>query len=221
MQSLRSAISDIITDLRSYDLDDKYSYRFLANKLKGNIENFFKQDVVDRTILKINDLWKPLHNVRLKQARDASVNAYFDDPQVAVKSIHRIPDAYNCKYGTLIKVMNLNNSLEYIQIKPFEYKDINNREYPSRKVKYYWIDDGYLYIPNSETDEVKIYGLFKDSQEADLFNGNVDCCYKPLDSILLVPDYLLTISKKQVVLDLLQEKQIPPDENPNLNSNEK
>lgn len=220
MQSLRQAISDIINDLKAYNLDDKYSYRFLAEKLKGNVETFLKQDAMDRTILKLNELWKPLLKIELSDSYLYPYNRYHDS-EIIKKSIKKIPQVYTCKYGNLLKILNLNNSIEYIPTKPFAYMDIKNREIKNSKVRYYWIEDDYLYIPDASTEEVKGYGLFKNSQEADNFNGKVDECYKPLDSILLVPDYILKISKSQVVQELLVETQKVEDSNPNLNQNEK
>lgn len=219
--TLRQAVSDVVGDLKAYNLDDKYSYRFLASKLRGNIENFLKQDAVDRSIFKINELWKPLKNIDLKDSYNDTNNIYFDSKTTIKKSIHKIPDVYTCKYGNLIKITNVNNSIEYQPTKPFQYKDIKNREFSDPNVRYYWIEDGYLYIPDSEVEEVRAYGLFKDSQEADVFNGVVDCCFKPLDSILLVPDYIITIAKKQVYVDLIAGKNIIEDSNPDQNTNNK
>lgn len=221
MQTVRQAISDIINDLKSYDLDDKFSYRFIASKLKGNIENFLKQDAVDRTILKINELWKPLTCITLKDAYDPTCSPFYEQEYTSLRvSEKKIPEVYTTKFGNLIKIINLNNSNEYTQTKSFLYKDISNRAVKYSKIKYYWIEDGYLYIPDSNTDEVRGFGLFKDSQEADFFNGTVDCCYKPLDSLLLVPDYIIKIAKEEVVQQLAGvSKQLVEDTNPNLNSN--
>lgn len=220
MQTLRQAISDIINDLKAYNLDDQFSYRFIGSKLKGNIENFLKQDSVDRNILKINELWKPINNIEMIDLPEQYTNGLYESVSTIKRSLLQIPQVYTSKYGNLIKIVNINNTLEYKQIKSFEYKDYKNREYASSKFKYYWIEDDYLYIPDSQVEEVKGFGLFKDSQEADKFNGKVDCCYKPLDSILLVPDYIIQIAKDQTVNVLASvNKRIVEDENPNLNSN--
>lgn len=222
MTTLRKAISDIAIDLKAYNLDDKYSYRFIASKLKGNIETFLKQDSLDRTILNINELWKPIYNIALETSYDPSLNIYYDSKDYIKKSIKKIPEVYISKYGNLIKIVNINNTGEYKQIKSFEYKDIKNREFKNKRSKYFWIEDGYLYIPDSDVEEVRGYGLFKDSQEADLFNGTVDCCYKPLDSVLLVPEYIITIGRKEVVTELASiNKRLIEDSNPDENQNDK
>lgn len=222
MTTFRKAISDIVQDLKSYNLDDKYSYRFLTSKLKGNIENFLKQDSVDRTILQINELWKPLNNISLKDAYDSTFNIYYDSKDTLKKSVYKIPEVYVTKYGNLIKIVNINNSLEYKQIKSFQYQDNKNREFSTKKAKYFWIEDGYLYIPDSDVEEVRAYGLFKDSQEVDVCNGSIDCCYKPLDSVILAPDYIITISKQQVVVDLASiNKRMIEDSNTDQNPNSK
>ena len=223
MQTLRSAISDISDDLKSVNLDDRFSFRFLANKLRNKIETFIKQDADARNILMINEFWQPLFNIELEDA-DVIVNSeYYEYCDKLKKSKNKLPDVYTTKYGNLIKIMNINNSLEYKIIKSFEYKDIKNREFKNNNIKYCWIENQYLFIPDVDVEEVKALGTFKDSQEVDQFNNKeCDLCLKPLDAKLSVPDYILDISKQQVLKELASvTKAIVEDMKPNLNTIDK
>jgi len=214
IKTLRQAISNVNDDLKSSNLDDRFSYRFIGRKLIKRIETFLKQDSLDRSIFNINEIWKPLKCIELKD--DYS---YYGDYYIK-RSCNKIPEVYTGKYGNFIKILNIKNSMEYKQCKPFEYKDLKNREFQNKRIKYFWIEEGYLYIPDSEVNEVKAFGLFKDSQEADFFNGVVDCCYKPLDSELLVPDYIVDIAIKDIVQELRNiNKTLNEDTNPNQTKN--
>jgi hypothetical protein len=222
MQTVRSAVSDINNELASVDLDSRFSYRFIASKLRGRIENILRQDSTDRNILTISEIWKPLRCIQLEDADSISCSSYYEYCDCLKKSIKKIPSVYTGKYGNFIKIMVLDRSIEFKQIRPFEYKDIKRREFRSKKVQYFWIEEGYMYVPDCTIEEVIGYGIFKDSQEADLFNGDVSACYLPLDSTLLVPDYILDVAKQAVVGELAQiNKRLVQDNNPNLNSNEK
>jgi hypothetical protein len=148
MQTLRQAISDIVNDLRAYNLDDRFSFRFLANKLKGKIETFIKQDSEVRAIFNINEIWKAIPCVELEDADYGVCSEYYDYCDVLKRSKIKLPDVYTGRYGNFIKVLNVNNSNEYKQIKSFEYKDIKRREYRNKSIKYFWVEDGYLYIPD-------------------------------------------------------------------------
>lgn len=222
MQTLRSAISDINNELASVDLDSRFSYRFIASKLRGKIETIFRQDSTDRNILTINEIWKPLHCIQLQDADSNTCSTYYEYCDCLKKSVKKIPSVYHTKFGNLIKIMTVDRSIEFKQIKPFEYKDIARREFRSNRIKYYWIEEGYLYLPDCTIEEVIGYGVFKDSQEADLFNGDIGPCYLPLDSTLLVPDYILDVAKQAISTELAQiNKRLVQDNNPNLNTNEK
>lgn len=222
MQTLRSAVSDINNDLAAVDLDSRFSYRFIASKLKGKIETIFRQDSIDRTIFNLNEIWKPLRCIELEDANEESCSEYYEYCDCLKKSVKKIPQVFSGKYGNFIKILSVNRDIEFKQIKPFEYKEIKNREFKSKKIKYYWIEDDYLYLPDCFLEEVKGYGIFKDSQEADLFNGDIGPCYLPLDSVLLAPTYIIDAAKTAVGTELAQiNRRIVPDSNPDENTNSK
>lgn len=222
MQTLRSAVSDINNDLSAIDLDTRFSIRFITSKLKGRLETIFKQDTLDRTILTISDIWKQLDCIALEDADESACSEYYEYCDCLKKSVKKIPKVYTSKYGNLFKIVTVNRDTEFKQIRPFEYKDIARREFKSKKIKYFWVEDDYLYLPDCAIEEVKGYGIFKDSQEADLFNGEASPCYLPLDSIIQVPDYILDVAKQDVVNNLAQiNRRIQPDNNPDLNTNTK
>ena len=65
-------------------------------------------------------------------------------------------------------------------------------------------------------------GLFKDSQFIDYLNGKIGVDYKPLDSVLTLPDKTIKIIKDVTVQSLAEvNKRMVADENPNLNQNVK
>lgn len=222
MQTLRSAVSDINNDLASVDLDSRFSYRFIASKLKGKIENIFRQDSVDRNILNLNEIWKPLKCIDLQDADPTSCSDFYEYCDCLKRSVKKIPQVYNSKYGNFIKILAVNKDIEFKQIKPFEYKDIKNREFRSKRINYFWIEEDYLYMPDCFIEEVSGYGIFKDSQEADLFNGLIGPCYLPLDSVLLAPQYIIDAAKTAVSTELFNiNKRITQDSDPDENINNK
>lgn len=224
MQKYREVVSDIISTLKANNVDDKMSlsYRFILFKFMDKADIFLKQDADQRKILKINGLWKPLNPIELIDDSNVSNNLDLLESYPIKRSRKKIPITYSTNFGSLIKILNVNNSLEYKQIRPFDYKEIQRREYINKRVKYFWIDDGYLYIPDSDVEQVRGFGLFRNSLEADHFNGKIDCCYKPLDSDILLPDYIISLSKTETIKELLGSlKQIQEDEFPNSNNSEK
>lgn len=207
-QTLREVCSDIINDVKAYNLDDRLSYRYVKNKLIDKAEYFVRQDAEARKLQKIIDLWQPIDCIDLVEV---PANYCGDvSCKTVMKSVIKLPESYQTNYGNLIKVFNIDYTKEYTLTTPALYKDEKNRKFPSNK-SYYWVIGGYIYIPDSTVEVISVLGMFKES----LQNG----CNKPLDSKFSFPDYIKTIAKQEVLKELLTGKQIPQDEKPNLNTN--
>jgi hypothetical protein len=209
-QTIKEICSDIINDLRSYNLDERISYRFIKNKLIDNANYFTKQDAELRKITKLTNLWQPLDCVEMVEVPLSNCGGA--GCKKIMRSTIKIPETYQTGYGYSLKVFNNDYTKEYNPTQPSYYRDIVNRPFPTKN-GYYWLVDGYLYIPDSEVEEVQILGMFKET-----LNLSTDGCPKPLDTVFTFPDYIVTISKKETLKELLgSHKQINPDDTPNLN----
>ena len=218
MQTYRKIISDIVSDLKAYNLDDRFSYRFILSKIIDSAEYFFSQDVDTRRILKSNDIYKTIPNFTLCQVNYGDSELELNIP--IQRSINKVPATFNTNYGNLIKFLNSVNSTEYKLTQFNSYYNLLRREYSSSKIKYCWIEDDYLYIPDSAIPFVKVLGVFKDSQFIDYLNGKIGKDYKPLDSVLNLPDMKIKIVKDDAVQRLAGiTKRMAVDENPNGNTN--
>jgi len=134
-----------------------------------------------------------------------------------MKSTKRIPQSFDSNYGSIVKVFTIDGSKEYKQVSFSEYKDIKNREIIDPSVKYFWIDDQYVYIPDSEVEAVSIQGLFERPEEVDKLNEEKGAdCAKPLDQYFPCPEHLLDPVKKDTIIEFARTyKAIVEDTNPN------
>ena len=87
---------------------------------------------------------------------------------------------------------------------------------------FYYIQDGYLYIPDSEVEAVTItYIPFDESGISSVSCDNSNNCKSIWDLQFIVPDKL----SEQVIQETINEvstlRKVQSDENPNLNKNEK
>jgi hypothetical protein len=222
LKTYRQVISDIINDTKSNTLDDRLSFRFLYSKLLGRIETILRQDSQDRNILNLSSIWYPIKCLELQSFRDSDCTTLYEDDSDLMVSCVKIPKVFSGKNGEFIKVLNINNSVEYKKTKPFLYRDMKNREYFNKNTKYFWIEDDYIFIPDSQVTSVKLFGMFKNSKEADYLNNEVDKCFKILDSLILAPDYIIDVAKRDIVTEIRNiNKTLVQDENPNLNNIEK
>ena len=198
-QTIRQICSDIINDVKSYNQDDRLSYRYIKNKLFDKIAIFVKQDAELRKIQKLVDLWK---QVPCFEMIDVNLNECdVTSCERILKSINKVPSVYETSYGYAIRVFNSNFSKEFLPINPGSYRDIKNRPFKSKN-GYYWISNGYLYIPDSLIDEVTLLCMVKEDAEIQKIK-NPKACIKLLDSVFSFPDYLVALAKKEVLNDIL------------------
>lgn len=220
MQTLRAICSDITNELKALNLDDRFSFRFLSNRFIDRISTFLRVDARSRELLKQYDLWKPIHCVELTVV-PVTTCGFIDGCNSLKRSVIKLPEAYVTNYGSLVKVFTIVDNHEYTQIKSFEYSDYTNREFIVNK-RVFWVENGYIYIPNDTAKQVKILIIPKIPIEVDILNGEASKCTSPLDSNILYPDYLVSLAKQEVVNGLANiTKRIVEDEKGDDNTNRK
>jgi hypothetical protein len=132
-----------------------------------------------------------------------------------MKSKKKIPETYETFYKELLEVHNSTYAKEFRQITPKEYKNIRLREFQDKRIKYFWLSNGYLIIPDSFVQTITLRGAFVNPAEADK-------CVSLLDQPFVCPDYLVTVVKQETLKDLYNfYKRVVTDESPNLNNNQK
>lgn len=218
MPTLKKIVSDLSDDVKALNIDDRFSYRFLASKFKDKVQVFIRQDARSRELLKESNIWKPINCVELEDANAIDCNCVEDDCASIKKSKIVIPDAYSTTYGNLVKVFTLDGSQEYKEIHAYQHPDKATREYGTGK--YFWLENGYLFIPNVTYKAVKVLIIAKHPQQVDIINGVVSKCETPLNEELNYPAYLITVAKTEVLKELTgATTRVIPDENPNQNQN--
>ncbi|XAI97390.1 hypothetical protein [Leptolyngbya phage Lbo-JY46] len=220
MNSYRAHISDIVTELKAYNLDNSIPYKFLFHKLQDKAYTFLKMDSEYRKLLKNSSLFLPLNCVELKEVPISECGFSISDLITVKRSCKRLPDQYETSYGEILKVLTLDLSREFTKITPESYKDYKARRFGNKR--FFWIYDNYLYIPDTSVEKVYVTGAFKYSNEVEAFNSNTKNCVSYLDAMFNFPDYITSLAKLEVVKELSSVfLQIQKDEKPNLNENEK
>jgi hypothetical protein len=224
MPTNRQIISDITTDLRAYNLDDKISKRFILNKLRAYAKTFIKRDAETRRLMSLTDLWVDVSCVEMCEAPLVDCcNEDIPDCTMVMRSKHKIPETYETFYGELLEVHNPTYAKEFRQTTPKAYKNLVLREFRDKRIKYYWLSNGYLIIPDSMVQTVSLRGVFENPAAARKLNSCLtddDKCFSLLDQPFVCPDYLESVIKQETLKDLFGfYKRVTTDENPNMNNN--
>ena len=143
-----------------------------------------------------------------------------------MKSVKKIPEGLFGKNGSGIILVTTADSSQVVDpISPRGFINLQNRKHARNKTNYYTIQNGYLYLPNSEVELVNIdmFALKKEEVEE-----RSECCetktvcksYWKLEFVC--PDRFYDL----VVKDTLQEvasiyRTSVEDTNPNLDENSK
>lgn len=217
----RQLVSDISAELKALNIDERISNRFILSRLTDKTRTIIKQDADARKLFKTTNVWKTIKCVDLCEVDFTECACNIPNCKVVMKSKLKLPKTFDSNYGTLLKVFTINGEKEYIQTSLSGYIDIQSREYSNKNIKYFWLDDSYIYIPDSQVESVMISGLFENPYEADIFAGVEGAeCLKPLDYLFPCPGHLLDAVKTATISELAQiYKRIPEDEKPNMNSN--
>lgn len=223
----RQIISDIVNDLRALDLDDRVSKRYILNKLRSYASSFIKRDGDARTLLNIAEIWTNVPCVELCEVPLVDC-CDIDIPncKTIMRSRKKLPEILQLRYRELLQVFNPIYSKGFIPTTPQQYKNIISREFVDIRLKYFWIANNYLVVPDADVTTVTIRGVFLNQADALELNSCIpteeQACVSILDQPFTCPDYLIPDVKAATLKDLFSfYKRVTVDEAPNLNTNEK
>jgi hypothetical protein len=142
-----------------------------------------------------------------------------------MKSIKKLPEGLFGKNGSgIISVTNVEESASYDYITPTMFINLQKRKKYSRDItRYFYIKDGYLYLPNSTNELVEVRMITMDTKGAEEVSSCIECnCKSTWEYNFICPDRFLDL----VLRDTLQEvgsiyRTSIKDENPNMDSNQK
>ncbi len=199
--TLRDVLSELATDLRARNYDDRISYRYLNSKFKSKLDYFLRLESKSREFLKDYTLWKKIENFELEDY-SPSACGLVDECKMLKRSVKELPEILSTSYGKLIKVFSGDDLKDYTFIKSVDYKDYINRPFIVND-RLFWISENRLIIPNINADFVSVYLIPKDDSEIDKLNNKLSPCSSSLDGTLSYPDYIITLAKQETLKEVM------------------
>jgi len=230
MASNGEIISRIANGLKALVKDSHISGRYIINVARTKAKFLMGQKNDEMTLFKEDNLIKNIPCVRLKRVKTKDCGIVeFTLCDKLMKSCEKLPEGIYGKNGAgIFSVLNIDGSINYRYITPRRYADIKKRKYRMEKAGYFYVQDGYLYLPDSDNELVDIAMIVIDLDDADCISECTDStaaesgCNSKLDLEFICPDRFLDL----VVKDTIQEmanfyRTSVVDENPNLDENQK
>jgi hypothetical protein len=215
--------SRVVNGLNSLSKDDRISRRYILHVGKQKSMFYISQKLNDRSLFREDNIYTTLDCFEVERIESVKCDIIeFRKCNSIMKSKKKLPKLIYSRYGnTLKEVTTIDGEKEFKATTPSQYRRDKNRVSGTDYINYY-VKDGYLYLLDTEIEIVNLYLLTVETEEID----NVSACSTPGCKSLweydfVVPDKLEELIVAETVKEIAMKKQIPSDENPNLNNNEK
>jgi hypothetical protein len=224
MPILNQVISDVRQSLNRVNFDGYIPAKFLHSKLLDAAKLFVKREADDRRFYLYPDIWVTINNFELESTPLIGCSEIaVPNCSNVMKAKIKLPEIYTTRYGYLINISSIDYTRNYIQTTPKDYAKIKSRRFQNPGLRYFWIYNGYLVIPDAMVQSVTIRAMFCDKAQGLRIEACGDNgCIKTLEQDFTVPGHLLDNVKDYTVMKIAGIKdKIPTDTYPNLNDLEK
>lgn len=222
--TVNEVVSDVRNDLRAVTLDTYIPAKYLHNKLLDTAKLFMKREADNMKIQQYPSIWVTIDNFEMEESTLIGC-AEIGIPKCdkVMKSKLQLPAIYTTRFGYLLNISSVDYNRNYTQVTPKQYAAIRSRRYQNPSIRYFWIYNGYLIIPDSLVQSVVLRAVFCDkSQGMKLDSCSTPSCIRLLDQEFSVPGHLLNDVKAATIQGLMNSRQrIAPDEYADLNENKK
>lgn len=220
-------VSRVVNGIKATSKDGHISRRYILNIAKTKARYLMTQKLDEGTLFREEGIISTVSCFKMKSVEVKNCDIFeFRICSNLMKSCEKIPEGLFGKNGSgILDITNIDGSVSYTYVNPRTFAINKNRKYYSKKIKYYYIKDGFLYLPESKNEIVEIRMFATDKSQVDNVCGCNDKsseCVSHWDLEFVCSDRLLD----SVIRDTIQEvatiyRTSQADENPNLDENQK
>ena len=226
----RELVSRVVNNLRTLNKDQHISRRFILRMAKNKAKFYIAQKLHDRSLYKEDKLYKTIKCFQLKRDDAVKCNILeFRRCNNLMKSIKKLPETVFSRFGaSIVSISSVGVEIEFTPITTQKYALQKNRQFANLiKPNNYYIQDGYLYLPDSEIELVNVVLLPVSLDEVEDASGckdedACDGCKEGWDYEFNCPDKLLEIVIQETLKEIASfYKAVTIDENPNMDEHQK
>ena len=218
-------ISRVVNAVRGLTKDEHISKRYVLNVLQTKARIYMLTKMATNELLKVDGLVSTIKCLKLIPVTKFQCDIIeFKLCKDLMKSEKKLPEILGGKHGLLIlSVSSVDGEHIFRYSSPYKYRNDKDRTY-SKFIKdgIFYVEDGYLYIPDSEIEAVNvtIIGLSKSEIAALSGCGEADTCSDIYEEEFICPDKLIDFVIADAITEVMNSwKIINIDEQPNLNEN--
>lgn len=228
MPTIRTITSEIQTDINANNVDEWFSKRYIYNKLVDAAKKVIKQENASK-LYSQSSLFVTVPCVQMITVPLVDCcNVAIPSCKTVQRSKLEFPKIYETTGNRyLLTVRDILNTRSYTATTPLQYQSLVLLKDQDPNIRYFWFENNYLIIPDSEVEVVVITGSFPEPDKAKNLNSCVKqtkgSCSNILDTEFNCPDYLLTDVKALTLQSIMQgiSRRVVEDQKPNLNTNDR
>ena len=218
-------VSRTVNGIKALTKDNHISKRYILNIGKAKAKFLMSQKLDELSLFKEDSIISTIKCFRLKPDNLISCDIVeFKRCKSLMKSTKKLPETIFGKTGAgIVSVTNIDGTAEYTYATPNAIINKAKRQYGNKvNQKFYYIRDGYLYLPNAETELVNITIFALDTSEVEDVSECSTCeeCNSKWDNEFVCPDRFIDLVLRETVQEIASIYRTSiADENPNLDEN--
>lgn len=223
----REFVSNIINNLKLLNKDDHVSRRYILNTGRAEATTLIAQKLTDKSIFREDNIYSTIECLEMELIDVIKCGIYeFKKCDNLVKSKEKLPKLLYSRYGnSILEVTSVDGSVIFIPTTLSEYKLFKKRIRSSRtkNIKFYYVQDGYLYLPDCEYENVNVTLITLNVKKVKDLSSCKECdkCDSQWGQEFICPDKLLTTVINETFKKATMLRQVVEDNLPNLDQNQK
>lgn len=214
--------SRVINTFKAISKDVRLSRRYVLKTLQNKAKFYISQKLSDKSLFREMNLYKSLDCFEMKKIDVYKCDIIeFRSCKVLMRSKKRLPDLIFSKYGSsILEVTSLDGEYLFKAITAAQYRMNKQRLGNDINKQFFYIKDGYLYIPDSEVMAVSLSLITLELYDLEQCSAcSQEKCKSAWDFEFIVPDKLLEVVISETLKEISINRQIQEDQNPNLQDN--
>lgn len=219
-------VSRVVNGLRALTKDDHVSKRYILGIGQNKSKFYIAQKLLDKSLFKEENLFRYLNCFKFREESTIKCGIYeFARCESLMKSVKKVPAIVFSRYGaSILSITSIDGMTKFTPTTLSNYGLFRDRKDADKfrdRTRFYYIKDGYIYLPDSEIEMVNIVYIPFDESKVNAASecSDEDNCKSIWDMEFIVPDKLSEQVITETINEVSQSKGIPIDENPNLDSN--
>lgn len=214
--------SRIINIVKALSKDNRLPRRYVLKTLQNKAKFYISQKLADKSLFRESNLYSQLDCVEMQKIDIYKCDIIeFRSCKKLMRSVKKLPELIYSKYGaSILEVTSLDGEFKFLNVTPAQYRLNKQRIKDGTHQNYFYIKDGYLYLPDSDIMSVSISLITLDLYELEQCSEcSKNKCKSAWDFEFIIPDKLLEVVISETIKEISLNRQMQEDQNPNLQDN--